>query len=348
MHASDASTVFSAYTVLGPDRYQERFGLRPEQLAAGQRFVHTPGITFSQQENVDESLDTLNSARIHYDGHYAAASNWREPLMVSTFTLQRMLGLTWKTFGLYRRRICAMHAVNMTAPVHGGDTLSARSEVVDVGAEGMVRLRTEATNQRAQVVASADYTVQMWTGGNLPAALAPQGEVATQERFRSHVFVDGAWHEQVGLFYEDLQPGETFVHAPRRTVFEDEVRSRALRSLEWSPQHHDKAWLDSLGLDAAPVPESWLLGVSTALSTRTFGRVSANLGWTDATFHRAVLPGDTLEARSTVVDKRLSASRPQEGIATVRTETFDQHGQAVLGFTRKLLVYRRDAGAGPP
>lgn len=336
--------MFSAYTVTAPGQYQERFGLQAEQLVAGQRFIHSPGITFSQEENVEEALDTLNSARVHYDVEYVKRTSWGAPLMVSTWTLQRMVGMTWKTFGLYRRCIRTMHEVSMLKPVIGGDTLAARTLVVDVAAGGLVRLCTEATNQRSEVVASADYTVQMWRDSELPASLRRVGEPAAGDRFQSHVLKDGAWLEQVGLFYEDLAEGETFIHSPRRTVFPEDVRARALRSMEWSPQHHDQEWLAALGLQAPAVPETWLLGVSTALSTRTFGRVSANLGWTDATFAEPVLAGDTLEARSTVVAKRVSASRPQEGIVTVRTETFNQRGRNVLGFTRKLLVYKRAAG----
>ena len=32
----------------------------------------------------DEALDTLNAAMLHYDGHYAAQTAWKQPLMVST------------------------------------------------------------------------------------------------------------------------------------------------------------------------------------------------------------------------------------------------------------------------
>ncbi len=86
----------------------ERFGLPFEALVPGQTFLHRPGITFTQQDNVVESLTTLNSAQVHYDDHYAARTSWRRPLVVSTLTLQRMIGMTWKTFGLARRRIQTM------------------------------------------------------------------------------------------------------------------------------------------------------------------------------------------------------------------------------------------------
>src|SRR6185437_10787345 len=52
--------MFSFYRRIGAQRYQERHGLDLEDFAPGQRFRHRPGLTLSQQDNVDEALDTLN------------------------------------------------------------------------------------------------------------------------------------------------------------------------------------------------------------------------------------------------------------------------------------------------
>ena len=54
-----------------------------------------------------------------------------------------------------------------------------------------------------------------------------------------------------------------------------------------------------------------------------------------------VLAGDTIYARSKVLGKRESASRPYAGIVEVQTEGFNQDGAIVLTFRRKLMVYRR-------
>ena len=90
---------FYAFLRAGDARYQERLGLDFEEFAAGQRFRHRPGMTLSQQDNADEALDTLNSAMLHYDAHYAAQTAWRRPLVVSTLTIQRVIGMASKTFG---------------------------------------------------------------------------------------------------------------------------------------------------------------------------------------------------------------------------------------------------------
>ena len=78
---------FYAYASVGDRRYQERFGLDFEDFRPGQVFRHRPGVTLSQQDNVDEALDTMNAAMLHYDANYAAQTAWKRPLMVSTITL---------------------------------------------------------------------------------------------------------------------------------------------------------------------------------------------------------------------------------------------------------------------
>ena len=94
-----------------------------------------------------------------------------------------------------------------------------------------------------------------------------------------------------------------------------------------------------------PISETFVLGVVTALTTKTFGKVVANLGWKDVRFPRPVRSGDTIYAESEILGTRESKSRPTQGIVHARTRALDQHGEEVCSFERNFLVYRR--GHGP-
>jgi acyl dehydratase len=59
---------------------------------------------------------------------------------------------------------------------------------------------------------------------------------------------------------------------------------------------------------------------------------------------RPTRPGDTLTVVSEVVEIRPSKSKPQQGIVVVRSETRNQHGEAVQVMTSKLVVPRSPAG----
>ena len=348
--------VESSFYALGNDRYREMPGLPFERFAVGQRFAHRPGVTVSQQDNADETLDSYNGAMIHFDGRYAAQSSWARPLMVSTLTVPRFVGMTAKTLGL-RRDLLGFSEISMTAPVFGGDTLYASSEVLAcraVGEVGVVTLALTGYKDRdakgaalpalqpcAKLVFDVEvYTLEGWRG----VALGEVGEPVQDGRFACYRDDNGLLTEQFGLFFEDARPGETFIHAPARTFYREDMVAMARRSFDFAPSLHDPRWAQRYQSGRLRVPETMLLGAVTALTTRTFGRVSANLGWTDIRLG-PVHEGDTVEAESTVVDARESRSRPDEGVLTVDTRAVNEAGDVVCSYRRNLLVYKRSGNS---
>jgi itaconyl-CoA hydratase len=339
----------SAYEQIAQNRFRERFGLDFEDFDIGQRYRHRPGVTVSQQDNVDEALDTMNSAMIHYDARYSAQTTWKKELMVSTVTLQKLIGMSSKTFAS-KHSIVGFNEIAMTRPVFGGDTLYAESEIINVRATeeqrlGEVSVICHGINQDGDAIAKITYRVLVWRRGEHPQDVHTEsGELLDEPRFLAHrLDDDGVLTEQVGLFFEDCQAGETFIHWPRRTMLRDEGIKHARRALELSPQYHDIQWQKNQPDGEFRFLETWVIAVVTAMTTRTFGRVVANLGWTDISFAALVAPEDTLEAESTILDKRESKSRPNEGILSVETRAHNQRGELVLSYRRKLLVYKRDA-----
>jgi itaconyl-CoA hydratase len=342
---------FFAYTRIAENRYRERFGLDFEDFAPGQRFSHRPGVTITQQDNLDEALDTMNAAMVHYDAKYAAQTAWKLPLMVSTITLQRLIGMSSKTFGR-KQALLGFKEIAMTAPVFGGDTLYAESEITAVEAGrsadvGVVTVICRGINQHEKEVARLTYRVAVFKRGRHPDDRPVAGETrerVDEPRFAAHRKTEeGKYLEQVGLFFEDCRAGETFVHWPRRTLLRDEAMEHSWRALELASQYHDLEWVEQHGDGQLRLSEAWIITVATAMTTRTFGRVVANLGWIDIEFQSRAHVGDTLESASTILGKRESKSRPNEGILTVETRCYNQRGEQVLSYTRNLLVYKRDA-----
>ncbi len=344
----------TSFYVVGPGRFREHPGLFFEQFVLGQRFAHRPGVTLSQQDNADEALDSYNGAMVHFDARYAGQSSWKRPLMVSTLTVQRLVGMASKTLG-YRRDILGFAEISLTAPVFGGDTIYAESEVIGLrdgrdGDTGVVTLRLHGSKDhhadgsvlpKPERFATLVLDVEVYTQGGW-ADISPgrPGTAVREPRFASHRDDDGVLVEQFGLFFEDARPGETFIHAPRRTFYREDLVPSARRAFDFSLQFHDAPWLALHQGGRLRVPETLLLGAVTALTTRTFGRVSANLGWTDLKLG-PVFENDTIEAESTIVEARESKSRPNEGVLTVDTRAHTVEGIEVCSYRRNLLVYRR-------
>src|SRR6202161_2295701 len=61
----------------------------------------------------------------------------------------------------------------------------------------------------------------------------------------------------------------------------------------------------------------------------------------EVTWPRPTRPGDILHVESEIVEIPPSRSKPHQGIVTVRSTMFNQHGKAVYVLTAKLLVMNR-------
>ncbi|MBS7705487.1 hypothetical protein [Chelatococcus asaccharovorans] len=335
------------YLRVGPHRYRERFGLSYEDLSPGMRIRHRPAIDVTQRDNQLDSVDLINNAHLHYDSQYAARTEWGTPLTVSTMTVQRFMGMISRSW-YRRRRILRIDNLALTAPVRGDDTLRSESEVIgvtDLGDRdvGQVQLRINGINRSGAIVARIDCHIELYRAGRHPEDQHGL-PVCTDERFcLYHKDVDGVRTEQTGLWYEDLALDETYEHWPPRSLMAYESRQAALRSLEINPRWQDADYRERTGI-ADEIWEPFVLGAVTALTTRTFGRVVANLGWTDIELPAPVAPDETIRAESTVVGLRASRSRPDQGIATVDTQAYSGD-RLVCSYRRNLLLYRR--GQGP-
>jgi acyl dehydratase len=82
---------------------------------------------------------------------------------------------------------------------------------------------------------------------------------------------------------------------------------------------------------------STLVGSSVAQLTQ--GTLVANLGFGAVAFPAPVFVGDTLYSETTVSGKRLSASRPGQGIVTLEHVARNQDGVVVATASRSALVW---------
>ncbi|WP_057466302.1 MaoC family dehydratase [Pseudovibrio sp. POLY-S9] len=341
--------MYSAYAQISENRFLEIYGLNFEEFSVGQIFHHRPGMTVSQQENAEEALDTFNAAMLHYDAHYAAQTEFRKPLVVSTLTLQKIFGMSWKTFAR-KDRITAFKNISMTAPIYGGDTLYCCSQIIAAQESedktGHVTVKASCTNQEGVEVANLTYTVSIFkkgkhpVWGDLPNSSSNPWFLAYYQR------EDGSLQETTGIYFEGFAAGQIFEHSPDITLHSSSMLRHAVQTMQWHPLYRDHEFAREVyGRDRLPASELHVLSLVTAATTTTFGRVVANLGWTDTKLSRHFYADDRFKVESEVLSKRESRSRPDQGILTVKTVAHDQTGTEALSYTRTLLVYRQ--GGGP-
>src|SRR5690606_22348605 len=81
--------------------------------------------------------------------------------------------------------------------------------------------------------------------------------------------------------------------------------------------------------------------VGMTVNDTTFGTTIANLGMSDVRFPHPLFEGDTIRMRTTVLSKRESKSRPNEGIVNLRHECFNQDDKLCGVCDRAALMMKR-------
>ena len=148
---------------------------------------------------------------------------------------------------------------------------------------------------------------------------------------------------QRGLWFEELDNDVIYKHSPGRTI--SEADNTLFSTMTMNPQalHLDAAF--SAGTEFGErlvnslLTMSVLVGQSVAHLTQ--GTIVANLGFRDARFPAPVRHGDTIYGETTVLEKRLSASRPGQGVVTFQHIARNQHGEVVAIVVRSTLMLCR-------
>ena len=150
----------------------------------------------------------------------------------------------------------------------------------------------------------------------------------------------------LGNFYDDFTPGTVYRHRLGRTITETDNTWFTLLTTNTNPLHFDRVYAQKAELDDILVNSTFTLSVVTGLSVADISEnVVANLGWDNVKLRTPVRIGDTLRAKTLILSKRESRSRPHTGIVRFATKGLNQHGEVVVSFERTILVYKR--GFGP-
>jgi acyl dehydratase len=150
------------------------------------------------------------------------------------------------------------------------------------------------------------------------------------------------YRESFGRYYEDFEIGDTYEHRPGRTLTETDNTWFTLLTMNTHPLHFDRVYAARSEFKRPLVNSCLTLSVVVGMSVSDVSQKAiGNLGWNDIELTAPVFAGDTLYAESTVLGKRESASRPTQGIVTVRTVGFKDGGVEVISFERTVLVPKR-------
>lgn len=150
------------------------------------------------------------------------------------------------------------------------------------------------------------------------------------------------YRESFGRYFEDFTVGDTYEHRPGRTITETDNTWFTLLTMNTHPLHFDAAYAAKSEFGRPLVNSALTLSIVVGMSVSDLSqKATANLGWNDIRLTAPVFPGDTIYAESEVLRKRESASRPTQGVVTVKTTGKKSDGTIFMTFERTMLIPKR-------
>lgn len=160
----------------GVDGWRGRFF---EDFVVGDVYVHPLGRTVSSTDNSWFTLLTQNTAPLHFDHHYAAQTEFGQPLVNSCLTLALVTGQSVTDISQNVLANLGWDDVRLPNPVFEGDTIYSESEVLEVRESrsrknvGIVTVKTTGCNQHGKLVISFQRTVLVYRRGCGPKTVRP-------------------------------------------------------------------------------------------------------------------------------------------------------------------------------
>ncbi|WP_407571707.1 MaoC family dehydratase [Deinococcus altitudinis] len=144
-----------------------------------------------------------------------------------------------------------------------------------------------------------------------------------------------------GRCFEDFRVGQVIEHPLGRTVTQTDNIWFTLLTGNTNPLHFDVHYAAHTEFGRPLINSAFTVALVTGLSVADMSQNAVNLGWDEVRLPHPLFEGDTLYARSEVLELRESRSRPHQGVLSFRSSGYNQSGVVVLEFKRTVLVYRR-------
>lgn len=146
----------------------------------------------------------------------------------------------------------------------------------------------------------------------------------------------------IGNFFEDFQVGEVIQHTLSKTIFESDNNLFSLLTMNYHPVHTNADYASHQQHGRILVVGTLVFSLVVGFTVPDIsGKAIANLDYEKIEHLAPSFVGDTLYARTEVLDVRPSRSKPDRGIVYVETTGYNQDGKDVIRFRRHVLVKRK-------
>lgn len=146
----------------------------------------------------------------------------------------------------------------------------------------------------------------------------------------------------IGRYFEEFKEEEIVEHSLSKTIFESDNNLFSLLTMNYHPVHTNVDYASKNQHGQILVVGTLVFSLVVGMTVPDIsGKAIANLGYEDVRHLAPTFIGDTLYARTRVISKRESASKPDRGIVCVETIGYNQRGEDVISFRRNVLIKKK-------
>lgn len=143
----------------------------------------------------------------------------------------------------------------------------------------------------------------------------------------------------LGLYFEDFIVGEEIEHSLSKTIFESDNNLFSLMTMNHHPVHTNIDYAEKNQHGKILVVGTLVFSIVVGMTVPDIsGKAIANLGYEDIKHLAPVFINDTIYAKTKILGKRESKTKPDRGIIYVETIGYNQNGEDVISFRRNVLV----------
>lgn len=147
----------------------------------------------------------------------------------------------------------------------------------------------------------------------------------------------------LGLYYEDFIVGEEIKHSLSKTIFESDNNFFSLLTMNHHPVHTNLDYAQENQHGKILVVGTLVFSLVVGMTVPDVsGKAIANLGYEDVKHLNPVFINDTIYAKTKILDKYDSKTKTDRGIVYVETIGYNQDGQDVISFRRKVLIKKQN------
>lgn len=147
----------------------------------------------------------------------------------------------------------------------------------------------------------------------------------------------------LGLYFEEFEVGSEIKHALSKTIFESDNNFFSLMTMNHHPVHTNVDYASHNQHGQVLVVGTLVFSLVVGMTVPDIsGKAIANLGYESIKHLAPTFVGDTIYARTKILDKRESKSKSDRGIVYVETIGYNQRGEDVISFRRNVLVKKQN------